>query len=90
MTQADRDTLAAIRTLTRDGVSPSLAEIAAFLGISSRGYAHTRVQRLVAEGFVMITPGKARSIVVIEPLEVEIGRLVSIYGADAVRKAVMV
>ncbi len=89
MTQADCDTLFAIKTLTRHGVSPTLAEIALFLGKTSRSFAHRRVQRLVELGFVQIDGRRARSIVLISPLKVEIERLFELYGIDAVRQAVM-
>lgn len=47
-------------------VSPSFAEIAAHLNIASRSGVHRIVHALVRRGYVQITPGRARNIVVVK------------------------
>ena len=58
---------AAVLAFLRDriegqGLTPSLAEIAAEFGFSSRNAAHKHVQALVAEGLVELAPGQKRGI----------------------------
>ena len=58
---------AAVLAFLRDriegqGLSPSLAEIAAEFGFSSRNAAHKHVQALVADGLVELAPGQKRGI----------------------------
>ncbi len=58
---------AAVLAFLRDriegqGLAPSLAEIAAEFGFSSRNAAHKHVQALVAEGLVELAPGQKRGI----------------------------
>ena len=58
---------AAVLAFLRDriegqGMPPSLAEIAAEFGFSSRNAAHKHVQALVADGLVELAPGQKRGI----------------------------
>ena len=58
---------AAVLAFLRDriegqGLTPSLAEIAAEFGFSSRNAAHKHVQALVAEGLIELAPGQKRGI----------------------------
>ena len=58
---------AAVLAFLRDriegqGITPSLAEIAAEFGFSSRNAAHKHVQALVADGLVELAPGQKRGI----------------------------
>ncbi len=44
------------------GVTPKLREIAAHLGISSRGTVHRYLQAVAAEGLIVVEPDRARGI----------------------------
>lgn len=84
----DNDLLDAIRRLTVHGVAPSYDALAAELGLNSKSGVHRRVHAQAALGYLRLRRDRARSIELIDPLEVEIRRLIELYGAEAVRKAV--
>jgi SOS-response transcriptional repressor LexA len=65
MTPIQHKTLEAIRRLSADGVSPSLTEIAAAVGVSSRGRVHAILSRLRDQGIVDWWPGRQRSITIV-------------------------
>ncbi|ESQ82052.1 hypothetical protein AEAC466_19225 [Asticcacaulis sp. AC466] len=88
MTPRERDCLSAIRQLSRDGLSPSYAAIGAAIGIVSRSGVARLVEGLERQGRVVRDPRRAHGITVIDPVRVEIGRLVAAYGPHAVREAV--
>ncbi|HEC19467.1 MAG TPA: transcriptional repressor LexA [Gammaproteobacteria bacterium] len=52
--------------ISREGFAPSLAEIAAGLGTSSRGSMHKQVQALAAAGLIRLLPGRKRGIELVE------------------------
>lgn len=51
-----------VNAIDYNGISPSYAEIAAALSISSRSHVHGLVQRLIKRGFLVNIPGSSRSI----------------------------
>lgn len=58
--------LAAIRRLTKDGVSPSISELQAELGDAARGSLHATLCELKDRGAIDWTPKARRSLVIIE------------------------
>jgi repressor LexA len=52
--------------LAREGCAPTLAEIAAGLGASSRGAMHKQVQALAAAGVIRLLPGRHRGMELVE------------------------
>lgn len=51
-----------------NGVAPTEAEIAAGIGIKSRGVAHRYVKALAAKGVLHLVPNRRRNIQIIKPL----------------------
>jgi repressor LexA len=63
LTATQHKTLDFIRQyLTRRGYAPSLEEIAAGIGIRSKGTAHRHVQALAEAGYLRLIPGRKRGI----------------------------
>lgn len=63
LTGRQRETLTFIRRhIAHTGEAPSLAEIAAGIGIRSRGAAHRQVQALADAGCIELVPGRKRGI----------------------------
>jgi repressor LexA len=63
LTATQHKTLDFIRQhLARQGYAPSLEEIAAGIGIRSKGTAHRHVQALVEAGYLRLIPGRKRGI----------------------------
>lgn len=63
LTPKQSQTYQFIRTyLAQYGYAPTMAEIAAHLGIQSRGLAHRYVSQLAEAGYLSITPGKKRNL----------------------------
>jgi repressor LexA len=63
LTDRERAVYDFVRAYTRrHGMAPKLREIAAHLGIASRGVVHRYLRALEAEGLLAITPDRARGI----------------------------
>lgn len=52
--------------IDQEGFAPSLAEIAAGMGTTSRGSMHKQVQALVTAGVIRVLPGRQRGIELVE------------------------
>ncbi len=67
MTKRERDLLAFICTFIEDrGKAPTYAEMAAGIGVKSRGNAHRLVRKLADQGYITFEPNSFRSIEVID------------------------
>jgi SOS-response transcriptional repressor LexA len=66
MTPKQAAILNAIKALTKDGVSPSYAEIGAYMGGVSKGNIFRHLQILQKEGKIVMRSNSARSIHLIE------------------------
>ena len=67
LTDSQRKTLAFIRHyIAQHGYAPKLQEIAAGIGIQSRGVVHRYVQALIAEGHLKNTSGRHRGLQLVE------------------------
>lgn len=67
LTPSQHKTLTFIRQYSaRHGYAPSLAEIAAGIGIRSKGVAHRYVQALAQAGHLVLHPGQQRGIELVE------------------------
>ncbi len=67
LTDSQRKTLTFIRHyFSQHGYAPKLPEIAAGVGISSRGVVHRYVQALAEAGYLELIPGKHRGIRLLE------------------------
>jgi len=67
ITDSQRKTLAFIRHyVAQHGYAPKLQEIAAGIGIQSRGVVHRYVQALIAEGLLENTSGRHRGLQLVE------------------------
>ncbi|MBK8161797.1 MAG: transcriptional repressor LexA [Gammaproteobacteria bacterium] len=67
LTLAQQKTLDYLRQYWRKhGHSPSLTEIAAGIGITSKGVIHRYVQALIEAGYVVQTPGRKRGLRLVE------------------------
>ena len=63
LTDREREVYDYVRAyLRRHGVAPKLREIAAHLGIASRGVVHRYLRRLEAQGLIAIDPARARGV----------------------------
>lgn len=72
LTQAQQETLAAIRQFLADNnIPPSLRDLMAVLDISSTSVIGARLNRLEAKGFIERTYGLARSIRLTEKAQKE-------------------
>lgn len=72
LTKREHDTLEAIKALIqRLGMSPTVAEIASALNISSRGTVHRYVQALLEKGFLRRMEGRARGLMLVENLNTD-------------------
>lgn len=89
MTQSEHDCLVAIRNLFARGITPTVTEIMAEMGVSSRGGVHKWIKGLAAAGHIKTARGRARQMSLVEPLQAEINRLIAVHGRDAVEKAVL-
>ncbi len=66
MTKLQKQVLDFIKKfLAENGHSPSYSEIAAFMGVASKGSVHRIVCALSDRGFIQYRYGRARSIVVV-------------------------
>lgn len=66
LTPTQRRALSVIATYTAEnGVSPSYSDIAAGLGLASKGPVHALVHQLVERGAIRIGDGRARSISIV-------------------------
>lgn len=63
MTPKQAECLAAIERLTTpEGVSPSYEQIAAELGLASKGAVHARIEGLLAHGYLVRPAGRYRGL----------------------------
>ena len=70
LTQGQHKTLEFIRQyIAREGLAPTLSEIAIGLGISSKGSVHKQVQALAEAGYIELLAGRKRGIKIIEEQE---------------------
>ena len=64
---ADRAILESIEGFTRtNGYPPSYGEICSMVGFASKGGLANRIDKLIAQGYVTVTPGKQRTIRVVK------------------------
>lgn len=67
MTRRDQDVLAAIISLrAKNGFAPTLREIGAAVGLSSKATVHVHLESLKRTGKITWMPGAPRTIVVVE------------------------
>jgi len=66
LTRRQADVLATIKQLSRDGVSPSVREVGAALGIASISSIHHSMIKLVERGYLKHLPRRSRSFVIVE------------------------
>lgn len=66
MTPSDAKMLAAIRRLSVGGVSPTYEDLRKACGLASRSSVHATIHRLAREGLLTLSPGRARTVEVVE------------------------
>ena len=72
LTQGQHKTLDFIRQyIAREGLAPTLSEIAIGLGVSSKGSVHKQVQALAEAGYIELLAGRKRGIKIIEERDEE-------------------
>lgn len=71
LTKLEGRVLAALETLTVDGVGPSLEEVMAATGLGSRSGVHRVVVNLEGKGRVRRAPGRARAIEIVKPTKLD-------------------
>lgn len=82
LTRTQRDAMRVIQELTVEGVSPSYEEIAAELGLASKGGVVRLVTLLVDRGYLCRRVGHARSLMVLKPVPMaEDGEIVALFDA---------
>ncbi len=75
MTPRTHDLTTVIAALGRDGVSPSYQELAQALNLASRACVHRLVRQAEREGLVERLPGRARTLRLVEPAVIDVGRI---------------
>jgi repressor LexA len=90
LTPTQTKTLSFIRDyIHREGFGPTLTEIAAGVGVSSKGSMHKQVQALAAAGKIRLLPGRKRGIQLVEEEEAEaslplLGRIAAGHPIEAI------